>query len=59
MLWQDAIDQGATLTLDACVIAVDASGNKVTLADGSVHEADVVVGADGEFQLRYKRIECA
>ena len=46
VLLDEAIRRGAEIHLDCDVVKVDLSGS-VNLADGKVHSADVVVGADG------------
>lgn len=56
---KEATRLGAKLQLDAQVEKVSASGNELTMVDGSTVQADVIIGADGTFAsyIRDKVIE--
>ncbi|PPJ52452.1 hypothetical protein CBER1_10380 [Cercospora berteroae] len=47
ILLKEATRLGAKLQLDAQVEKVSASGNELTMVDGSTVQADVIIGADG------------
>ncbi|KAI5856082.1 hypothetical protein BZA05DRAFT_390586 [Tricharina praecox] len=56
MLHDAALAEGATITLGAYVQDVDQENVTVTLHDGTVLKADVIIGADG---IRSRVRECA
>lgn len=47
MLYQAALDKGATIRLGCQVVSVDEQTPSVTLKSGEVVHGDVIIGADG------------
>ena len=48
ILLKKALDCGVTLKLNAQISRIDFSKPAVELSDGGIHEADLILGADGE-----------
>lgn len=57
-LAQVAVERGVTIHFNSSIERVDLDKPAVYLKDGSVHEADLIVGADGKSSANATYLRC-